>query len=90
MLKSRQELSSLREALVQALDKQKKKILVCAGTGCIAGGSLDIFAKFEQLVKEKGLDCVVSLEEESKHHHLHDHSIGGWSVFAIFSDFTLV
>ncbi|MBO5772606.1 MAG: NADH-quinone oxidoreductase subunit NuoF [Clostridia bacterium] len=76
MLKSRQELSSLREALQSALEKQKKKILVCAGTGCIAGGSLEIFAELQKLVEEKGLDCVVSLEEETKHHHLHEDSVG--------------
>ena len=26
----------------RALSAQKKQVLICAGTGCIAGGSLDI------------------------------------------------
>ena len=27
----------------RALSAQKKQVLICAGTGCIAGGSLDIY-----------------------------------------------
>ena len=27
----------------RALEAQKKQVLICAGTGCIAGGSLNIY-----------------------------------------------
>ena len=50
----------------QALAKQKKKVLVCAGTGCVAGGSIEIFNKIKQLIDEKGLlvDLQLDYEEE--------------------------
>ena len=42
-LTSRQELQMLREIYARSLAAEQKKILVCAGTGCISSGSLEIF-----------------------------------------------
>jgi len=61
MIKARPELTLLRQELKASLDKQTKKILVCAGTGCIAGGSLDIYEKLINLMKEKNLPYTVEL-----------------------------
>ena len=44
MLKNRQEFVAYRESAKQAYEAQTKKIIVCAGTGCVAGGSLNIYA----------------------------------------------
>ncbi len=71
MIKSRNELQALRAELKGALDKQTKKILVCAGTGCIAGGSLKIYDRLCELMKEKNLPYTVELEEDP-----HDDSVG--------------
>ena len=71
MIKSRDDLSALRSRLKRAFDAQTKKILVCAGTGCIAGGSLDIYDRLSVLMAAKGLPCSVALEEEP-----HDTSVG--------------
>lgn len=68
MIKSNEELSVFREKCSNAFDKQVKKILVCAGTGCVAGGSLKIYEKLVQLGKESGLNIQVSLDFEDKHH----------------------
>ena len=46
MLKTREELSVLCQTLEGRFASQVKKILVCAGTGCVAGGSLDIYARW--------------------------------------------
>ena len=43
MLKSRQDLIDIREVYKKAADQ--RKILVCCGTGCVAGGSLKIHAE---------------------------------------------
>lgn len=64
MLKNRAELQAAREASAKVLDAQAQKILVCAGTGCIAGGSLHIYARLAELLQEKGVSCQLSLEEE--------------------------
>jgi NADH-quinone oxidoreductase subunit F len=50
---------------------QTKKILICAGTGCVAGGALDIYDEFIRLMKKKDINCEVSLEKEP-----HDESVG--------------
>ena len=71
MLKSRSELNSFRDLLKVALEKQRKKILVCAGTGCIAGGSLKIYDRLVELMAEKGIKCTVELQKDP-----HDDSIG--------------
>ncbi len=45
MLKDRQELRAFREECVRAYNAYKRKILVCAGTGCVSSGSLNIYAR---------------------------------------------
>ena len=64
MLKTREELSALRQTLGGRFASQVKKILVCAGTGCVAGGSLDIYARLVELLQEKGIHCQVDLAHE--------------------------
>lgn len=70
-ISTREELEAKRKVLKQALNTQYKQILICAGTGCVAGGSLDIYARLQELIESKGLLCSVTLEEEP-----HDPSIG--------------
>ena len=61
MLKNRQELIAYREDSVKAYAAQTKKIIVCAGTGCVAGGSLHIHAKLNEIMQAKGLPVAVEL-----------------------------
>lgn len=70
-INTREELSQRRKEYKQSLDSQKKQILICAGTGCVAGGSLKIYDRMKELMKEKGLKCSVVLEKEP-----HDESVG--------------
>ena len=51
MLSSRKDLTKLRKAYSAALKLQTKKILVCAGTGCVAGGSIDIYNELLRLIE---------------------------------------
>ena len=41
----------------------KRSIIICGGTGCISSNSLDILAKFEALIKEKGVEDKVSVNK---------------------------
>ncbi len=63
-LNSREELTALRKVCKAAFDGEKKKILVCGGTGCVAGGSLNIFDKLKGLLEEKGVNVDVELADE--------------------------
>ncbi len=58
------ELARLREFSAGSLEKQKKKVLVCGGTGCVAGGSLHIYDRIKQMCEAKGLDVCVELKHE--------------------------
>lgn len=71
MLLSRQDLIDIRNTYKESFKNEKIKVLVCSGTGCIAGGSLDIYDEFVRLMKEKGIRCEVRLEKDP-----HDKSVG--------------
>ena len=63
-INNRVELDRIRVQYKQSLDSQYKKILICAGTGCVAGGSMKIYARLQELMQEGGLACSVVLEKE--------------------------
>ena len=71
MLKSREELIAYREAAKAAYAAQAEKIIVCAGTGCVAGGSLKIYEKLKEMMAERGLHVAVELEVDP-----HDNTVG--------------
>ncbi len=62
MLKNRQDLIAFRDEAKKAYELQTKKIIVCAGTGCVAGGSLKIYDRLRELAAEKGVNVAVELE----------------------------
>jgi len=43
----------------------EKRIIVCAGTGCIANGSLNVYNKLNEYIKETGLNVTVDFSEEN-------------------------
>ena len=63
-LTSRAMLAELREDCRQRMERQKRKILVCAGTGCISSGSMDIYEELKRIIEEKGVECTVELQKE--------------------------
>lgn len=71
MLHDRNEFINSVRKYKNNLEKQDRKILICSGTGCMAGGALKIYQSFSDLMKKKGIDCAVSLEKEP-----HDNTVG--------------
>ncbi|HBE76663.1 MAG TPA: NADH-quinone oxidoreductase subunit NuoF [Firmicutes bacterium] len=65
MLKCRTDLIQLRESCQKSIAAEKGRILICAGTGCVAGGSLEIYDQLQKLMAEKGISYSVELAEES-------------------------
>lgn len=63
-INTREELDERRLEYKRSLDSQSKQILICAGTGCVAGGSLNIYARLKEIIEEKGLVCSLVLEKE--------------------------
>ena len=70
-LNSRDDLTALREVCRKTFDAEKKKILVCGGTGCVAGGSLNIFDRLRSLLEAKCISADVELADEP-----HEGSVG--------------
>ena len=71
IIKTREELHKLREEYAASLAGEKKKILICAGTGCISSGSLVIYDELKKIMEARGLKVEVELAEEP-----HDDSVG--------------
>ena len=70
-INTREELEARRAEYAASLKTQRKQILICAGTGCVAGGSLNIFAKMQEILISRGIKCSLVLEKEP-----HDDSVG--------------
>ena len=71
MIKTREELRKLREIYAASLGEEDKKILICAGTGCISSGSLEIYDELKKIMEERGINVAVELRDEP-----HEHSVG--------------
>jgi NADH-quinone oxidoreductase subunit F len=63
-LQNRTELNALRRECAAALQLETKRILVCAGTGCVSSGSMQIFEQLKALMEEKNIPVSVELAEE--------------------------
>ena len=68
-IKNFEDLSAKCESCADAYGKKiegadgKRAVVLCGGTGCISSNSLEIKAKFETLVKEKGLSDKVTVNQ---------------------------
>lgn len=59
-----EDLEKLRSFASGSLEKQQKKVLICGGTGCVAGGSLLIYDRIKELCEAQGLEVCVELAHE--------------------------
>ena len=76
---NREDLIARRDFFKKALNAQKKQILICGGTGCVAGGSLKIYERMQELMEERGIKCTVKLDVHDHHdpdHQAPEESIG--------------
>ncbi|MHB1415443.1 MAG: NADH-ubiquinone oxidoreductase-F iron-sulfur binding region domain-containing protein [Chloroflexota bacterium] len=68
MISSPAELAAKREAYAQRLSGHRQRILVCAGTGCIANGSLQVYDEFARLLagQPAGIDLELRREDAAE------------------------
>ena len=71
LIKTREQLQECRVNYRVALGLQKKQIIICGGSGCVAGGSRLVFARMKELMEQRGLKVDVVLQEET-----HEESVG--------------
>lgn len=65
-LNTRQDLINARQAAKAAMEQEKFRILICAGTGCLAGGSAKIYDKMCELVGSAS-NVEIEFSEEAAH-----------------------
>ena len=58
------ELDQSRRGFKASLDKQYKKVIVCGGTGCVAGGAMEIYDEIKRLIEEKNLYIELEWDKE--------------------------
>ena len=61
-INNREELIAARKIAKESMEKEQYRVLVCAGTGCLAGGSEKIYNKLLELAKANGQNINVSVE----------------------------
>ncbi len=57
-------LDALRSGSEAALKQERLRILICAGTGCVSSGSLEIHKALKEKLEARGIPCSVALEIE--------------------------
>ena len=70
-ISSRAELAQCRQLYRSSLAMQYKQVVICGGSGCVAGGSRNVYARMKELMEAKGLKVDVRLEHEP-----HGESVG--------------
>jgi len=58
-----EQFKALQEKLMQARGHEKRKILVCCGTGCAAGGNLAVYEELKAQMETHGAAFELSLNE---------------------------
>jgi len=64
-------LEQIRENYNAARALCEKRIVVCAGTGCIANGSMKVFDALKNAIALSGLEVTVSLKSDDPKEHKH-------------------
>ncbi len=63
-MNSKELLEQRKQHFQESMKQYKARIIICAGTGCMANGSLNIFRRFQEVIKERGLSVAVALQKE--------------------------
>ncbi len=62
---------ALYEETKQLRAAQGKQVLVCAGTGCVAGGSMKVYDYIKDACEKRGINVKVCLQEHAGHDEIH-------------------
>ena len=69
MIKTANDLKVRREK-AQGIDSGiQRRVMICAGTGCVANGSLGVFKAFQDECKQQGVDVSIAFEKHEDDLH---------------------
>jgi NADH-quinone oxidoreductase subunit F len=66
MIDTLEQLQIEQNRVREALSRQRTRILVCAGTGCISNGSMQVYEELRRLIEEKQLLVDLDLLQEKQ------------------------
>lgn len=64
MLKQQIDLNAVKTCYRKKAEGLKHRLIICAGTGCVANGALDVYAALTEELKRQNLNVTVSLQKE--------------------------
>ena len=59
-------LEAIQKEFFEGLKNIKHRVIICAGTGCVANGSLKVYARLAEEIEKRGLDVKLELKYEDK------------------------
>ncbi len=59
-------LNKIKEDFVARQTALQRRIIVCAGTGCLVNGSMKVYEEFIKCIAESGTKAIVELKKEEK------------------------
>lgn len=59
-----EQLESIKVQYETDTKQVKKRIVICAGTGCIANGSLEVMDAFKEEIEKQGIDVMISTHDD--------------------------
>jgi NADH-quinone oxidoreductase subunit F len=65
MMKQTINLENIQADYQRNLKGLSRRVIICAGTGCVANGALEVYEALVQELQVKGLDVTVSLKREA-------------------------
>jgi NADH-quinone oxidoreductase subunit F len=66
MITEKVNLKSIKDEFNKSLSCVKRRVVICAGTGCVANGALDVYQALVDALKACNLDVIVELKKEEK------------------------
>ena len=58
------DLKALGEGYLEAARRCRRRVVICAGTGCMANGAMKVFQALREEAREHGLDLIIELDYE--------------------------
>ncbi|MHC4551862.1 MAG: NADH-ubiquinone oxidoreductase-F iron-sulfur binding region domain-containing protein [Planctomycetota bacterium] len=66
MLKQQIDLNAVKKDYQEKADALKQRLIICAGTGCVANGALEVYDALVEELGRQNLNVTVSLQKEGK------------------------
>ena len=58
--------NEINDKFKKQYSKVNNRIVICGGTGCIAGGSMEVYKAFQEEYKKRGLDYCVEITDSCR------------------------